>query len=88
MPLNGRLVVTRTRDSGTSFAALDSGLPKAAILDLVYRHALVVDDDGARLAMGSTTGNLWVSDGGSEGSAQVDGHLPPIAQMTFLPEPR
>ena len=46
----------------------------------------MVDDGGARLAMGSTTGNLWVSDSGGEAWAQVDGHLPPIAQVAFLPE--
>ena len=85
VPVDGRLVVTRTRDGGASFEALDGGLPAAASWDLVYRHALVVDAGGERLAMGSTTGNLWVSDTGGESWAQVDGHLPPIAQVAFRP---
>ena len=33
--------------------------------------------------MGSTTGNLWVSDDGGERWRQVSGHLPPIAQVAF-----
>ena len=36
-----------------------------------------------RLAMGSTTGNLWVSDSGGERWQQLAGHLPPIAQVAF-----
>ena len=83
MPVDGRLVVTRTRDGGASFETLDGGLPAAASYDLVYRHALVVDAGGTRLAMGSTTGNLWVSDSAGEAWAQVAGHLPPIAQVAF-----
>jgi len=30
--------------------------------DLVYRHGLDVDASGDRLAMGSTTGGLWLSE--------------------------
>jgi hypothetical protein len=83
VPVGGRLVVTRTRDGGRSFEALGRGLPQEASYDLIYRHALVVDGDGARLAMGSTTGNLWVSDDGGDGWRQIAGHLPPIAQVAF-----
>jgi hypothetical protein len=85
VPVDGRLVVTRTRDGGASFEALGGGLPAAASWDLVYRHALVVDATGERLAMGSTTGNLWVSNSGGERWADVHGHLPPIAQVAFRP---
>jgi hypothetical protein len=83
VPVDGRLVVTRTRDGGASFEALSAGLPQTASYDLIYRHALVVDGDGRRLAMGSTTGNLWVSDTAGEDWTQVAGHLPPIAQVAF-----
>jgi hypothetical protein len=83
VPLDARLVVTRTSDGGASFETLGRGLPDTAAFDLVYRHALVVDADGAGLAMGSTTGNLWVSATGGEDWRQVSGHLPPIAQVAF-----
>src|SRR3546814_12494196 len=51
VPVEGRFVVTRTRDGGASFATLGEGLPQAAAYDLVYRHALAVDAAGQSLAM-------------------------------------
>jgi photosystem II stability/assembly factor-like uncharacterized protein len=83
VPCDGRLVVTRTGDGGERFETLAEGLPAAPSYDLVYRHALVVDSDGGRLAMGSTTGNLWLSDSAGERWQQLSGHLPPIAQVAF-----
>lgn len=83
VPMDGHLVVTRTTDGGRSFTALSAGLPAEGCYDLVYRHALDVDTDGVRLAMGSTTGNLWTSDDGGEHWAMVSAHLPPIAQVAF-----
>jgi hypothetical protein len=83
VPVDGLLVVTRTRDGGESFEGLARGLPVEASYDLIYRHALVVDAGGARLAVGSTTGNLWVSDSAGEAWTQVAAHLPPIAQVAF-----
>ena len=85
VPVDGRLVVTRTRDGGASFETLDGGLPREASYDLIYRHALVVDREGTGLAMGSTTGNLWLSETAGEDWAQLAGHLPPIAQVAFRP---
>jgi hypothetical protein len=84
VPVDGRFVVTRTRDGGKTFETLTGGLPQETSYDLVYRHALVVDADGQRLAMGSTTGNLWLSDDGGENWRQLAGHLPPIAQVAFV----
>ncbi|HVL20170.1 MAG TPA: hypothetical protein VM422_04170 [Amaricoccus sp.] len=83
VPQDGRLVVTRTSDGGRSFETLGRGVRQPAAFDLIYRHALVVDVGGARLAMGSTTGNLWVSESAGEDWRQVTGHLPPIAQVAF-----
>ena len=82
VPVDGRLVVTRTRDGGGSFEVLSEGLPTQS-WDLIYRHALDVDSSGDRLAMGSTTGNLWASEDGGERWTQVSAHLPPIAQVAF-----
>src|SRR5581483_6199629 len=62
IPADGRVVVTRTRDGGRSFDVLTDGLPQRHAYDLVFRHALDVDDTGETLAFGSTTGSLWVSE--------------------------
>lgn len=83
VPVDGRLVVTRTRDGGRSFEALGRGLPERDCFDLVYRHALAVDATGERLAMGSTTGNLWTSEDGGSSWRLVAGNLPPIAAVHF-----
>jgi len=37
---------------------LRAGLPQQHAYDVVYRHALSVDETGDRLAFGSTTGGL------------------------------
>jgi hypothetical protein len=83
VPVDGRMVVTRTRDGGESFDVLTDGLPQVNAYDLVYRHALDVDATGERLVMGSTTGNLWWSADAGESWTQVSAHLPPIASVRF-----
>jgi hypothetical protein len=82
-PVDGRFVVTRTRNGGRTAQVLDDGLPRATAYDLVYRHALDVDETGEALAMGSTTGGLWTStDGGDRWTALPD-RLPPIYTVRF-----
>jgi photosystem II stability/assembly factor-like uncharacterized protein len=83
VPVNAQLVVTRTDDGGKTFRSLTTGLPEAPSYDLVYRHGLAIDDSGDGLAMGSTTGNLWVSDDGGEHWAPLSQTLPPIYQVAF-----
>jgi hypothetical protein len=83
VPVDGAVVVTRTRDGGKTFDVLRRGLPQEHAYDLVYRHGLDVGADGATLAMGSTTGSLWVSvDQGDEWQT-VSTHLPPIHAVRF-----
>jgi photosystem II stability/assembly factor-like uncharacterized protein len=79
MPADGRMVVTRTRDGGASFQTLGKGLPDRDAYHLVYRHALAVGEDGSTLAMGSTTGGLWVSEDAGDSWHCVSRDLPPIA---------
>src|SRR5439155_9622605 len=55
IPRDGKLVVTRTRDGGKSFDLLTKGLPQSHAYDIVYRHALAIDESAERLAVGSTT---------------------------------
>jgi len=83
VPVDGALVVNRTRDGGRSFQTLRDGLPQRAAYDLMYRHALAVSGDGRRLLMGSTTGGLWASDDGGDHWQTVSLNLPPIAAVRF-----
>jgi hypothetical protein len=83
VPVDARLVVARTRDGARTFDVLTEGLPQSHAYDLIYRHALAVDDSGTRLAMGSTTGHLWVSENGGDAWSLVAGHLPPISCVRF-----
>ncbi|MFC2952592.1 WD40/YVTN/BNR-like repeat-containing protein [Marinicaulis aureus] len=82
VPVDAKLVVNKTTDGGKSFTPQSNGLPEPSF-DLVYRHALDVDETGERLVMGSTTGNLWASDDGGTNWRQLSAHLPPIAQVAF-----
>lgn len=83
VPVAGRLLVNRTRDGGKTFEALEQGLPPPPCYDLAYRHGLAVDDDGERLALGSTTGGLWLSEDGGERWRCLSAHLPPIHCVRF-----
>ncbi|NQD93671.1 exo-alpha-sialidase [Pseudomonas sp. CrR25] len=83
VPVEQRLVVTRTRDAGRSFQRLSVGLPQEHCYDLVYRHGLAVDEAGQRLAMGSTTGHLWWSDDQGDSWQLLAGNLPPVYALRF-----
>jgi hypothetical protein len=83
VPVHGHLVVTRTRDGGETFEVLSRGLPEPPTFDLVYRHGLDVAPDGVWLAMGSTTGSLWVSPDQGESWQCLSTHLPPIHAVRF-----
>lgn len=83
-PVGGALVVTRTRDGGKSFDVLKKGLPQKHAYDIVYRHALALDKTGNRLAFGSTTGNLWVSENQGNAWKLVSGTLPPVHAVRWM----
>ena len=82
-PVDGKLVVTRTRDGGKSFDVLSKGLPQEHSYDLIYRHALSGDGTGNGLAFGSTTGNLFVSGDQGDSWTAVSTSLPPIHAVRF-----
>jgi hypothetical protein len=79
IPVDGRMVATRTRDGGMSFETFGEGLPSRDAYHLVYRHGLSVSVDGDTLAMGSTTGGLWASEDAGESWQCLSRDLPPIA---------
>lgn len=83
VPVDAKLVVTRTRDGGASFDVLSKGLPQGPAYDLVYRHALDIDDSGDVLAFGSTTGGLWVSEDQGDSWQCLSAHLPPVNVVSF-----
>jgi hypothetical protein len=78
VPVDGALVVNRTRDGGASFDTLRHGLPQQHCYDLVYRHGLAVGADGRTLLMGSTSGGLWGSFDAGDTWHTVSLNLPPI----------
>ncbi len=89
IPVDGRVVVSRTRDGGTSFDVLGDGLPSEHAYHLVYRHALVASDvadadEVPALAMGSTTGSLWTSVDGGDHWTRVSADLPPIYALAWV----
>jgi hypothetical protein len=83
VPVGGELAVTRTRDGGRTFDVLREGLPAAPAYDLVYRHGLDVDASGERLAIGSTTGGLWISENRGDSWQCISAHLPPVYAVRF-----
>ncbi len=83
VPVEQDFVVTRTRDGGQSFEVLSQGLPPSPAFDLVYRHALDVNFSGDSIALGSTTGGLWVSKNQGDQFELISTHLPPIYCLRF-----
>ena len=83
IPREGKLVVSRTRDGGKSFDILSNGLPQEHAYDIVYRHALALDATGERLAFGSTTGGLWVSESQGDSWVNLTHTLPPVYAVRF-----
>jgi len=62
---------------------LRAGLPQSHAYDLVYRHGLDIDESGERLAFGSTTGAVWVSEDGGDSWSTISQHLPPVYAVAF-----
>lgn len=83
VPVAAAMSVTRTTDGGSSFTVLRNGLPQQHCYDLVYRHGLAVDDDGASLLMGSTSGGLWATSDAGDNWTTVSTTLPPIYAVRF-----
>ena len=76
-------MVARTRDGGKSFVVLRNGLPQNDAYDLVLRHALAIDGSGERLAFGSSTGGVWISEDQGDRWAMLDARLPQVYAVTF-----
>jgi hypothetical protein len=44
---------------------------------------LDIDESGDRLAFGSTTGGLWITENGGDSWSLISAHLPPIYAVRF-----
>jgi photosystem II stability/assembly factor-like uncharacterized protein len=83
VPVDAKVVVARTADAGKTWDVLGRGLPQAHAYDIAYRHSLDVDSSGRRLAFGSTTGSLWISEDAGDAWTCLSTHLPPIYAVRF-----
>jgi len=83
IPVDGKVVVARTRDGGKTFDVLRDGLPQRHAYDLTFRHALDVDESGDHLAFGSTSGSLWTTDDQGDHWHTVTANLPPVYCVRF-----
>ncbi len=81
MAIGGGVFVGRTQDGGKSWEQLRSGLPQENAYDVVLRHSLGCAN--GRVAFGSTTGNLYVSEDRGETWLTVANNLPPIYSVRF-----
>lgn len=83
IPVDGKLIVTRTRDGGKSFESLGNGLPEKHAYDIALRHALAIDRTGERLAFATTTGNLYVTENQGDEWVSIGNSLPPVYAVRF-----
>ena len=84
VPVDGALCVLRTSDGGKTLQVLRNGLPQEHAYDLVWRHGLAVAADGATLAMGSSSGRLWLGTDGGEAWHEFAVNLPPIHALRWV----
>lgn len=83
IPVDGKVVVARTRNAGDTWDILDRGLPSEHAYDITFRHALDVDTSGKRLVFGSSTGSLWISENAGDSWTCLSTHLPQIYAARF-----
>ena len=83
IPVDGKVVVTRTTDGGQTWQTLRTGLPQQDAYDIVFRHALDIDPAGNTLAFGSTTGNVWFSEDQGDTWQTLSNHLPPVYSIAL-----
>ncbi len=79
--VDGGLFVACTEDGGESWTHLRDGLPQEEAYDVIYRHAFHIG--GNRLAFGTTTGNLYLSEDRGESWTTVANNLPPVYSVRF-----
>ena len=78
-PVDGQLAVFRSRDAGSTWSAMTTGLPGPSAYMGVYREAFCCDlEDNYGLYMGTSTGEIYFSLDEGENWHQLAEHLPPV----------
>jgi hypothetical protein len=80
---NGAMVVNRTDDGGQTWQSFRTGLPQKDAYHLIYRHGLTLAEDGQTMAMGSTTGGVWLSADAGASWATLPFALPLISALVW-----
>lgn len=75
------LCVCRTDDGGKTWTDFRKGLPQEQSFDIVYRHAL--DNNGDRVAFGTTTGNVFISNDLGESWNTLSSTMPMVYSLHF-----
>ena len=83
MQLLDRRLLFVTGKGGVGKTSVASGLALLAANEGKRVLLCDVDGSGERLAFGSTTGALWVSENGGDSWTRVSAHLPPIYSVRF-----
>ena len=83
VPVDGRMVVARTRDGGASWEGVGRGFPEKDSFAVVYRHGLECHPEEAVLALATTTGALWISEDLGDSWDLVTADLAPIYCVRF-----
>jgi hypothetical protein len=68
---------------GETWQVLTNGLPQNHAYDITYRHGFDIDASGRRLAFGSTTGSLFITENAGDAWTCLSTHLPPIYGVRF-----
>jgi hypothetical protein len=84
----GRPAVYRTNDAGASWRRQDRGFPAEQGWFTVKRQAFCADQaDPLGLYLGTTGGEVWMSDNEGEGWRPIAAHLPEIYSVVAAPTP-
>jgi photosystem II stability/assembly factor-like uncharacterized protein len=75
------LCVSRTDNGGKTWTAFRTGLPQQNCYDVTFRHAL--DLRGDRLAFGTTTGSVYLSNDRGESWRCLGHDFPPVYSVRF-----
>ena len=81
-PVDGRVVVNRTRDGGKTFETITAGCRSARLRPGLPPRARR-RRTGRTLMFGSTTGSVWVSEDAGDSWQTLSSNLPPVYAVRF-----